>query len=347
MGWMFLGHLFEWWINPTYFSLIPLLHNLFDSIGAAGFLFISGVSIQLSFRKNMERMKNSNYTYNQMRNSYFFRTFLILIIALVYNASVAIAINNLSWIWTWFILFTISISLLVGWPLLRTKKWVRIIIGIAIWVINAYLFAFLTNFKAANNFYSVLYHLFYNQISQDPFLFFFPFFLFGTIIGDLLSEVYYNKNLNEEGLMKNKVILPLFLTSLILIVFGILIYFPNFFLRGSFSWLFYSLGIEILFFSILLYFEDLKSIKLKKSYKFLFYYSYYSFTVYLGHNLLFFLFFESLNFVTIWIAVSLTFIIVGLILKMLYRYLEGKASLKVQIGRLSSFLAKKLNQWKN
>ena len=64
MGWMFLGHLFEWWINPKYLSLIPLLHNIFDSVGASGFLFISGISIQLSYRKRIQRIKTSiDYSY--------------------------------------------------------------------------------------------------------------------------------------------------------------------------------------------------------------------------------------------------------------------------------------------
>ena len=57
MGWMFLGHLIDWWIKPEFNWLESLTFSIFDPIGASGFLFISGVSIALSYRNRMYRVE--------------------------------------------------------------------------------------------------------------------------------------------------------------------------------------------------------------------------------------------------------------------------------------------------
>jgi hypothetical protein len=96
--------------------------------------------------------------------------------------------------------------------------------------------------------------------------------------------------------------------------------------------------------SILLYIEEFEVVKTKKSYRFFYYFSFYSFTIYLAHNPLYFIFFLQLNALTIWIAFVGTIILIALLLKGIYKKWGKNASLKVLISILSSKLANKLEE---
>ena len=146
MGWMFLGHLLDWWLKAEYFSLKNFTHSILDPIGASGFLFISGVSIAISYR-----------------------------------------------IWTWFVLMTAAFSLLITWPLFKLSKKTRIFICFSIWIINQFIYNFLSPHQGLTTLQGVFYHILYNDLSQDTLLNFFPFFLFGTVVGDVLYEINFNK----------------------------------------------------------------------------------------------------------------------------------------------------------
>ena len=137
MAWMFLEHLIGWWIQPGFIWLESLAFSIFDPIGASGFLFISGVSITLSYRNRMYKVEVlKEISYFRVKLSYYIRASFLLIIAIIYNLAIAITINDLSWVWTWFVLMTAAFSLIMVWPLFRFSKKVRIIIGISIWLIN-------------------------------------------------------------------------------------------------------------------------------------------------------------------------------------------------------------------
>ncbi len=342
MGWMFLGHLLEWWIKPEYAYINNFTHVILDSVGAAGFLFVSGVSIAISY----EKRKNSievlgEFTKTRVRNSYLLRALFLLIIALIYNLSIALTLNDLYYIWSWFILLTASISLLIGWPLLKLPKYTRIILGFSIWILNNYLFNFLINYYGQMNVLGLLSYLLYNTPDLDSILPFFPFFLFGTVIGNSISKLDFS----DTGPSRKKTVSILknyFIVGFILIIIGFFIEFPDFLLRSSLSWCVYSLGIQMTLLMTLFIFEVLIGNKIKKSYKLLFYFSYYSFTVYLTHSLLYFLFFKQLDYISIWFAIVITFILFGIILKIIYHYWKGLFSIKVQLGRLSSYFADKL-----
>jgi uncharacterized membrane protein len=346
MAWMFLGHLIDWWARPEFFWLNDLAFSIFDSIGASGFLFISGVSITLSYRNRMYRVEElKKLSYFRVKVSYYIRAFLLLTIAILYNLSIALAINNLTWIWTWFVLMTAAVSLLIIWPLFKVSKMNRIIIGVSIWLINELLYFILDPFQDQISIQGVLYHILYNDYSQDPILLFFPFVLFGTVIGDLISELGNNKDLEKRRKqIKEKVIVPIGFVSVGLIVIGILFKFPNFLFRGSFSWIVYTMGINLLIILSLIVLEEFHVLKTRKKYRVFFFFSYYSFTVYLGHNFLYFIFYQSLDPIQILIASIITFFIFWAILRQIYKVWSWKASLKAVIGRLSFNIAKKIEE---
>jgi uncharacterized membrane protein len=344
MAWMFLGHLLDWWLKPEFFLIRNSAHMLLDSIGASGFLFISGVSITLSYRNQMYRVeKLKRVSYFRIRLSYFIRSLLLLLIALLYNLTIAISISDLSWIWSWFILMTAAFSLMVMWPLFKTPKLFRILLAFFLWFLSAYLYSILSPYQGNTNFLDIFYHILFNPFDQDPFINFFSFFLFGTIFGEILSSSNFEAD-NEKlkRYLNNHIIKPSLLIGPLLIFTGVVLTFPNFLVRSSLSWLIYTLGINITLIVILIFFEENGFFNTKKSYRFLFYYSYYSFTVYLGHHLLFFVCINCFNAVSIWIVVILTFILFELILKHIYKLWGWKASIKSIIGRLSAYLAKRI-----
>ena len=102
---------------------------IFDSLGASGLLFISGVSIALSYRYKLNKVNTfEDYSLRTVRNHYLLRALFIFILALLYNILITISLMYLKWIWTWFVLLTAAVSLIIAWPLLKTSKLLRIII---------------------------------------------------------------------------------------------------------------------------------------------------------------------------------------------------------------------------
>ncbi len=363
MLWMFIGHLNGWWLRTEDFWLAEVIFAIMDPLGASAFLFIAGVSTMISYRGRCKKAELlEDYNMNLVKNEYFFRALIILIIALLYNASIAIAINSLLYVWIWFFLLTIAISLFLSWSLLKTSKIFRIFLGAIIWIVNHYILTFLVNFRGQPNVYGVIFHILYNSLDLDPIFSFFSFFLFGTVIGDLIFETYSIDDQTERRkALKNNFLLPILIIGPILIISGVLIQLnlnfdfghttmiqvPDFLLRGSISWMIYSLGIKLLIFSTLFIVEEFEIIKTKKSYKFLFYFSYYSFTIYLAHNLFYFFFLHQLNIFNVWIFIACSIILTELTLRSVYKKWGDKASLKANIGKMAASLAKKIENKKS
>lgn len=343
MAWMVLTHLLDWWLKPEFSWLQTAAIMIIDPIGASGFLFISGVSLTISHRNRLKRARGSeDYTYNMVRNSYFFRVLFIFIVAIIYNIPTAIALGP-AMIWTWYVLLTAAVSIFLAWPLLKISKLFRILTAILILVIHFSIVSWLLGFQGETNFLGLVFHILYNDIHQDPILVFFPFFIIGTVFGDLISENVYRDETNQQySIFYKKLLVPVLTIGSLMITTGILIYFPNFLIRESLSWVIYSMGIDLCLLSILLVIEKNNILETKRSYKLIFYYSYYSLTIYLAHNLLYFLFLDQLDYITIWFFAIPSFFILGLLLRWIYKNFREKASLKVQIGRLSQTVAHKI-----
>jgi hypothetical protein len=340
MTWMYLGHLLEWWLKPEYLFINTITHQTLDSVGAAGFLLVSGMSIALSIRRKNAR---SNANQSQIKKAYFLRAFFLLIIAILYNVPTAIAYNNFFEIWIWFVLLTAAFSLMLAWPLLKAPIFVRVIIVFSFLFANSYLFMYLSHFSGEFSINGVIYYILYNQPQLDPLMTFFPFFLFGTVLGEMIFRLDQKKDTSDYKVkLKKNFIIPLILIGIVLIIFGVIYNYPQFFtIRGSLAWNLYSLGIETILLMIFFSIEFLFKYKSKKSHRFLFYFSYYSFTVYLVHQLLYFLFLGQLDYITIWFAILITFILSGLILRTVYRHIGPYASIKALISKFSTYIAKR------
>jgi len=346
MLWMFIGHLQAWWLGEEDVWLYYLSFKIVDPIGSSAFIFIAGLSTALSLQSRFVKAQLSeSYNYRIIRREYLFRAFFIFLIALIYNISIAIGLLNPLWVWTWFVLLTVSVSLLISWILLKISFPLRMMIGIIIWILNQILLGYLTPFQGQININGILFHLFYHRLGLDPILSFLPFFLFGTIIGETIFKIYKNEdNKLMKKALKNRLIYPSLIIGIVLIILGVSINYPNFLINRSFQWMIYTLGIILILFAILITFEEYNLIKLKRSYNFLFYFSYYSLTIYFLHNLLYFIFYGQLNSFSIWFFILITCVLTGILLKLIYVKFGSKFSLKIQIGKLASILAKKVKK---
>ncbi|MHA1526836.1 MAG: heparan-alpha-glucosaminide N-acetyltransferase domain-containing protein [Promethearchaeota archaeon] len=342
------GHLWDWWLTTEDYWFFILLKNVFGIWGATGFVFISGVSTFISYRHGMKMGNSKDKAFMaQARKLYMLRAFFILGIALIYNTCIAIAVQNPKWIWTWFVLQTIAVSLIMAWPLLKTSKIVRIGVAIILFGINQILFVLLSPYQGQLNTYGVLYHIFFNPIDQYIILSYFSVFLIGTVIGETLYEFHQIKDpIEMRKVMKSKLSVFILLGTSIMI-FGIVYDFPLFFEYGTFPSIYYSLGLVIILLSILIFIEKLEIITTKERHRFFSFYSYYSFTIYLAHYPLYFLFYRQLNVIVSIIALAITAIIMTYLLFLISRKVGKRASLKFGITTLSFRIVMKLEKRKS
>ncbi len=347
--WMIYGHLSGFWLTEADHWEIVFVRQFGDWMGSGAFLLIAGVSTMLSYRNRIEKAAiDTFYSKKQVRNEYMLRAFFLFLIAIGYNSVVAIQIMNPTRIWSWFILMTISFCLVISWPFLRTSKWVRLILAGAFCILNQVIFRSLLPYQGQADFFGVLFHILYNSPDLDPVLAFIMFFLVGTVIGDIIYDVFKIENQEERRLeLKKKLLYPNLIGGGILITIGVIIEFPLFLQHRTFPWLLFSLGMVMVFFTILLSIEIYEKIKTQKSFRFLYYFSYYSFTIYLSHYVLFIVFYHQLNWFWVWFFIAPTIIILGLILRALYnsRWRQD-VSIKIQIGRLSTRIAKRIEEKK-
>ncbi|MFX0003159.1 MAG: heparan-alpha-glucosaminide N-acetyltransferase domain-containing protein [Candidatus Hodarchaeota archaeon] len=341
---MIFVHLRDWWLiggaNAT-FSYIT--RPFIDRTFAPAFMFSAGLSTFISYDNRIKK-KSEEYSYRTIRNEYIFRAIIIAIIGLIYNIFVAIMESNPSLVWTWFMLFSIGFSLLMAWPLLKISIFYKIIFSLIVITANEILFWVLIPYIGQFNFYGIIYHIFFNSLYLDPILESFFFLLIGIVIGELIADIFSIKDQRKRRkALKKKLLLPSLIIGGALVIYTFVFIFPLFFNNIGFYWIYFSMGICLIFNSILLSLEEYGVFERKKSYKFLFYFSYYSLTVYLSHYLFYFFFLGQLNVYTLCLLILVTTILYGLLLRFLYFKLGPKISLKIQIARFAEYLAGKLN----
>ncbi|MHA1804835.1 MAG: heparan-alpha-glucosaminide N-acetyltransferase domain-containing protein [Promethearchaeota archaeon] len=338
---MLFGHFLQWWIIAEDYWAYVLLRILFEPLGSSAFIFIAGVSTSISYHSRMKKLDELDFEkIKRIKHEYLNKGILILLIGLAYNFFVALSIGRFADVWKYFVLITIGISLIIAWPLLKISKIMRCAIGIIIWISHYFTLSYLIQYQGQSNLQGILFHALYNSLDLDPLICFFTFFLIGTVIGDILHETM---EINYPELRKVNIALKLTLPSLIsgmlLIVFGITFQYPTFLQHRTFPWFFYALGCILILFSTLITLEINQFIYKKERFKFLYYFSYYSLTLYLAHNLFYFLFLGQLTFMEYLLFSSITVISLRFLLKFAHDKVGKKFSLKFLISFLSSELS--------
>ncbi len=343
---MIYGHMLDWWINPADIWFRNWLYAFLEPIGATGFLFVSGISTSLAFRSSyIKRETSNNFSVKLTKYSYFFRAFFILLIGFVVNGfSFLMLKGSIFDIWSWLVLQTIAISLIFSWPFLNKSKPFRIILGLSLISVNQIILTFLDPFKGQFNLYGVLFHFLFNPLSQYIILLYFGIFLIGTVLGELIFNINISKTQQERLYnFKNKLFKKSLLFGGISIGFGLIFAFPNFLILNTLSSIIYSMGLILVLITLLIYRELAEKIKLKRSYRYLYFYSYYSFTIYLGHYVIYSLFLDQLNWIIFMILVfGVANAITTFLLRTIYIKLGSKFSLKTGINTMSFMLAMKI-----
>lgn len=340
---MIFGHMIYWWISPTDIWLYDIIWNYGAVFGGGGFLLVSGMSAALSYKTGLVRVKNNQkFSVKRVRNEYIIRALLILFISMIWN-SIGTIYMGLPGVWLWFVLQTISISLLMVWPLLRTSKIFRLFICFITWISNEFIFIWLSPYSGQDNIFGYFFYFLYNSPEQNVILGYFPFLLLGTVIGDVLFNAGALENLEErQSYLKNKLLKPIIIGGFILILFGLGFNFPNIANKETFSSHMFILGIEFVIFAFLIFIKDYRLFKLKRSYTFFEYYSFYSFTMFLSHHILFFLFQPQFNSIQIWFLISPIMIIWTLLFRFIYKNWDKYISLKFLINKSAIFFARKI-----
>ncbi|MFO7794640.1 MAG: heparan-alpha-glucosaminide N-acetyltransferase domain-containing protein [Promethearchaeati archaeon] len=342
---MLLGHLSVWLMSPAAFQIqeIFIWIPLEPIAKGTGFILISGTSIALFFSKRkVDLIDPYDEKTRILRNSSYFRAFILFLVAFIMNIALLSSSSNAK-IYDWWILFTLSICLIFSWPLMKLSINQRILFGIVLLVFN-YFFQQILLYGNFSDFSSFLLDFFYPSDSrQNPLLLFFPFFLFGTIIGSFLVEKDFGNNEDFLGFLK-KIFLPLALPSVFSILFGIFLDFPNFLTTNSFSYIIYALGLNSLIVSILLTLEKATNINFNSKYNPLFYFSYYSLTFYLLHYSGMLFGFLSLNYWTFWLVFGGVLVILTVFLHIMYRFVAGLFSLKYFVSILGEYFSLKIEE---
>ncbi|MFX1277658.1 MAG: heparan-alpha-glucosaminide N-acetyltransferase domain-containing protein [Promethearchaeota archaeon] len=356
MIWLVSAHIIPQWLiyNQNIAQLYSIIWNIIDSIGACAFLFLSGISSYISYKKRAQRAIDGGYTMKRSRNEYYFRALIIFIMGFIVNIGIAIVTQKWWWAIAWDFLISISVCLFLAWPLFKTSRSIRIMIAILLWIINEIILFFIGTYTGEEP--PLLFRLLYTDQSLDSPLWFFTFFLIGTVFGELLFKAL---NIEDNGerkkYLKCNLLVPSFIISIILITTGIILEFPIDLTSPyvwasirSFPWRIHAIGIDMLLISILIFLEEYEILKFKKNYRFLFYFSYYSFTVYGTHYILTVIFIERFNAdIFFWMTLFITLLLYGLLLNISYKKLGPKISIKAQISRMSVVLANIIEERKN
>ena len=270
---MVVGHMLNWWLTEEDLWIYIVYYIILAPLGVSAFLFISGASTTLAYRKRLMLLKESNeFNIQTVRNVFMLRGLLLLVIALIYNIVGAFLIfEDLTWIWAWNVLQTIAFSLFMIWPLLRTSKILRLILGIILLIANQLIFEFLLPYQGQINFYGILFYFLFNPPHEYVILPFFSMFLLGTVLGDFIFELDQIENQDERRVAFKIFLIYSSILGLSLMIFGILFQFPSFLEHAMFSSMVYSLGLILIIFSLLMFIEELEIIKVKKSHKFFYY----------------------------------------------------------------------------
>ena len=272
---MLITHGLLYWLDLDSYWLLTLFRLISNTFLVNGFVFVSGLCFGYSWNYQIENGVPFKKIYLRSLK----RTFLLFILSFIYNF-IAIFVNEYGFtnIWYWYILQTISFSRLLGLILINIRKVIRFIIAL-IWI---FFTPFVIKWSQNND---LFYFLLFNPINADSIMIFFPFFIFGTLFGDLISNLTTKSNeiIATETKKWLKMAMRL---AIFLLIMGIFIgimqptnselgtYYianlnknsnwkfqtlPLFLIRGSYVWCIYSLGWEILIFIAVFYFCDFKN----------------------------------------------------------------------------------------
>lgn len=338
---MIFYHPILWWTLASQVWMLLLVRRLLF-LEASLFLFVSGISVVLSLRSRMEKINLSPfYSKSDLFKEHYLRSLMFLLLAIIYNLIINIWTAGLGGIWSWHILFTVAVCLLIAYPLIKLSTMTRVLFTFFIIFVTYPLFYLLESLKLnfPNEGWSVLYHLIFNPIQEYPILPNLAFFTLGTVCGDVFYKIYKIDNENLKIVhIKNTIVKRFFFFGISLMVGSLifsLIIFKDIFIylnRNTPICMLFGVGWALFLIALFTYLHEFKFTPNWK-YRFFFYFSFYSLTLYLVHNIVALFFWESLNIV---ISVALSIVsIIGFwyLSKLMYNKFGPKFSIKYLLSK--------------
>ncbi|MBD3215305.1 MAG: DUF1624 domain-containing protein [Candidatus Lokiarchaeota archaeon] len=345
---MFLSHLGIWWISSEEYQVFFMY--VWQPIGrpiakGSGFILISGVSVALSYSKNI--VDDHNFFEEKKRiwrNKSYIRAIVLFIIAILVNLLIMSFDPNAK-IYDWWILVTLSICLFCTWELMKLSIKSRIVFGIG-WIgLNHFINMLFYNYRNLSIFSDFLMEFFYPiDPGQNSILVFFPFFIFGTVLGSILSNIDFDRTDNMREFFKSFT-LPLILASFSAIILGVTFQFPNYIIANTTSFVIFALGLDSLILCLLITLEKKTQINFNPKSSPFYYYSYYSLTLFAFHYIFFpFSFIWALDFITFWYVLFIALVPFTLFLVSMYKKVAGLFSIKYVVTVVSEFIAMKIDE---
>lgn len=338
---MVFYHPILWWTVASQVWMLLLVRRILF-IEASIFIFVSGISAVLSLRKRMEKVHiDSFYSKRKLLKDHYSRSLIFFLIAIVYNVVTGIWVMGIGGIWSWFILLTVAVCQLIAYPLIKLPSIIRVLLIIFIIFITQPILIVLGSLKTdfPNSGWSILYHLIFNPIQEYPILPHLAFFILGTVCGEIFYHTYSinDKNLRELQI-KNKIVRTFFAYGLIIMVSSII--FPSLIFNDAFAYLnrnstlstLFGIGWALFLIALFTYIHEFKCTEEWK-YKFFFYFSVYSLTLYLVHNVVALFFWQSLNIIASVIIAIISTIGFWYLSKVLYNKYGVNISLKTVISK--------------
>jgi len=229
---MIVGHAAEFWLRGKDIWFPTLIPVTFGMIGSSMFIFISGISLTLSYNAKKRKAQTDPHYFPINANlDFLVKTLCILGFAILYNLIASTILLYGTTIWIWFVLLSISIGRLCCFPFLKYNPWVRVIIAFLFFFFTDYLF---TTLSTSQDLYPLYYFLFNGTRLDYPFPFF-GFIFLGSAMGSWISN--FDLSSSDGNNYNQRFTGYSIIFGLILIILGIslgleLIYAQDSFARG-------------------------------------------------------------------------------------------------------------------
>ena len=372
---MLMAHVDTYWLEPESLWVIGIKFSILQIMGSSNFTFVAGIGFAFSFQNNLKKSKSRALTIKKSLS----HTIVLIIVSFVFNGlQVLISGFGLSGLWAWNILQCIAFCRLFGILIILVPKYYRFVIAF-IWIfLTEIIISWMLPSYQVESFQKIVFLVFFKPLHGDGILIFFPFFIFGTLIGEFIQNFTSNDKIsvNKKNLPKknSRTLEKWFLIGLGMFIFGLIIglkpagaerdYYrliewinthpnidistlPFFIMPNSYAWVFYCAGWQIMFAIVSFFIIDLQGHYPKPSNIFNIF-GKYSLSIYFGHYLLLYIPFFinpnfSLNHINIWFYLFGFEAIIWLIFYFLDKIQDNNFSLEFVIAVLS----RKLNSFLN
>ncbi|MHA1229798.1 MAG: heparan-alpha-glucosaminide N-acetyltransferase domain-containing protein [Candidatus Helarchaeota archaeon] len=355
--WIIGGHVCWYWlVEDSLWIHDFLLVFIFWPITAVNFVMLSGTNLAIS----VSSKRDNNWNNKQIRSYTLRRLVILLLLSIFYNFMIGLFAVEYEWyyMYAWFILQTIGTSLTILIFMVNISRTLKIILGILI-ILISYPLHFLL-ISLGYHWTLVDYLLFY-PFDKFPFLPWGGLTFIGYYIGEIFYDVKYRSKKGQETRKMRSFILYLLLIGAGFIAFGIIMgsncpstnpydsywynlsqfhiqimsvnplltfqSLPFFILKGHWTFMFYSLGIDFILLSILTYFCDYRKAN-NSVLKFFSFSGQMAFSIFFYHHIGIPLLYRTLDFIWAWpVWISYAILIIGFVWLLVKKY-EGVGTIE-------------------